>query len=157
METKKRLKRIQKFLMQSDLPARPAQLAKILGVAPSSLTRWLGGEEAKGKQREKIDMLYRTVLEAEAENPLAMRMVAQFARPIAGVGLLATGLIGAVAAAGLGWLLADKEDAETDNETETLDVDSRPEENADAQEIYDSREEDGTVLPQTRARRKVIW
>ena len=48
LETKKRLKRIQKFLIQSDLPARPARLAKILGVAPSSLTQWLGGEEAKG-------------------------------------------------------------------------------------------------------------
>ncbi|MCY4387421.1 MAG: hypothetical protein OXC18_10000 [Desulfurellaceae bacterium] len=46
-------------------------------------------------------MLYRTVLEAEAENPTAMRMIAKFSSPIAGVGLLASGLIGAVAAAGL--------------------------------------------------------
>ena len=111
METKKRLERIQKSLMQMGIPARPADLAKMLDVAPSSLSRWLGGEEAKGKQKEKIDLLYRTVLEAAAENPTAKRMIAQFSRPVAGVGILATGLIGAVAAAGLGWLLSDKEDS----------------------------------------------
>ena len=110
METKERLERIQKSLMQMGIPARPADLAKMLHVAPSSLSRWLSGEEAKGKQREKIDLLYRTVLEAAAENPTAKRMIAQFSRPVAGVGILATGLIGAVAAAGLGWLLSDKED-----------------------------------------------
>jgi len=54
-------------------------------------------------------MLYRTVLEAEAENPTAMRMIAKFSSPIAGVGLLASGLIGAVAAAGLSWLLSDSD------------------------------------------------
>ena len=112
MKTKKRLERIQKFLIQSDLPARPAHLAKILGVAPSSLNRWLGGEEAKGKQREKIDLLFRTVLQAEAENPTAMRMIAQFSRPIAGVGLLASGIVGAVTAAGLGWLLKENDEEE---------------------------------------------
>lgn len=116
METKKRLKRIQKSLMQMDIPARPADLAKMLDVAPSSLSRWLGGEEAKGKQKEKIDLLYRTVLEADADNRTAKRMIAQFSRPVAGVGLLATGLLGAVVAGGLGWLLSDKEDEDTDEE-----------------------------------------
>ena len=110
METKKRLERIQKSLTQMSILARPADLAKMLDVAPSSLSRWLGGEEAKGKQKEKIDMLYRTVLEAAADNPTAKRMIARFSRPIGGVGLLASGLLGAVAAAGLGWLLSDKED-----------------------------------------------
>ena len=110
METKKRLERIQKSLTQMGILARPADLAKMLDVAPSSLSRWLGGEEAKGKQKEKIDMLYRTVLEAAADNPTAKRMIAHFSRPIGGVGLLASGLLGAVAAAGLGWLLSDKED-----------------------------------------------
>lgn len=113
-ETKKRLERIQRSLGQREIPARPADLAKMLDVAPSSLSRWLGGEEAKGKQKEKIDVLYRTVLEADANNSTAERMIAQFSRPMAGMGLLATGLLGAVAAAGLGWLLSDKEDEDTD-------------------------------------------
>ena len=115
METKKRLRRIQKFLMQSDLPARPAHLAKILGVAPSSLNRWLGGEEAKGKQREKIDIFFRAVLKAEAGNPTAMRMVAQFARPMTGgVGLLASGLTGVLIALGLSWILSDSDEEDSE-------------------------------------------
>lgn len=114
METKKRIERIQKSLRQMGIPARPADLAKMLDVAPSSLSRWLGGEEAKGKQKEKIDLLYRTVIEADADNTTAKRMIAQFSRPMAGMGLLATGLLGALTAAGLGWLLSDKEDEDTD-------------------------------------------
>ena len=110
-ETQKRLEKIQKSLGQQGIPSKPANLAKILGVASSSVSRWLSGEEAKGKQREKIDMLHRTVLEAEAENPIAKRMIAQFL-PTAGVGLLASGLVGAITAAGLGWLLTDKTDDE---------------------------------------------
>ena len=112
METKKRLEHIQKFLTESGLPAHPAHLANVLGVAPSSLSRWLGGEEAKGKQREKISLLFRTVLQAEAKNPTAMRMIAQFSRPIAGVGLLASGIIGALTAAGLDWLVKENDEEE---------------------------------------------
>lgn len=113
MKTKERLERIQKSLTQMGIPTRPADLAKMLHVAPSSLSRWLGGEEAKGKQREKIDLLYRTVLKAADDDKTAKRMIERFSRPVAGVGILATGLIGAVAAAGLDWLLSDKEDEDS--------------------------------------------
>ena len=57
-----------------------------------------------------------SVLEADDDNPTAKRMIAQFSRPMTGMGLLATGLLGAVVAGGLGWLLYDKEDEDTGGE-----------------------------------------
>ncbi len=129
----KKLKRIQGALKPleipgkpADAPVRPAHLAKLLDVAPSSLSRWMKDEVApRGRQKERLDILYRTVLEAEAGNAEAKEMLKRLVSPtpsmgvVAGVGLTAPsfavspirlGLLGAIAAAGLGWLLSDKED-----------------------------------------------
>lgn len=129
----KKLKRIQGALKPleipgkpADAPVRPAHLAKLLDVAPSSLSRWMKDEVApRGRQKERLDILYRTVLEAEAGNTEAKAMLKKLVSPtpamgvMAGVGLTASsfavspirlGLLGAIAAAGLGWLLSDKED-----------------------------------------------
>ena len=129
----KKLKRIQGALKPleipgkpADAPVRPAHLAKLLDVAPSSLSRWTKDEVApRGRQKERLDILYRTVLEAEAGNTEAKAMLKKLVSPtpsmgvMAGVGLTAPsfavspirlGLLGAIAAAGLGWLLSDKED-----------------------------------------------
>ena len=169
---KAKLEVIQKTLSKFGLESGPAHLARIFGVAQSSIFRWLNDEaRPRGKQADLIDLLYRTAREARAGNsqaeeilkklisPAGLGMVAGAAvsRLVPGISLLSFGLLGILAAAGLGWLLTDKEDAEVDNETETLDVDRRPEENADAQEIEDSREEDRIVSPQTHPRRKVLW
>ena len=131
----KKLKRIQEALKPleipgkpADAPVRPAHLAKLLDVAPSSLSRWMKDEVVpRGRQKERLDILYRTVLEAETGNTEAKEMLKKLVSPtpsmgvMAGVGLTAPsfavspirlGLLGAIAAAGLGWLLSDKEDNE---------------------------------------------
>ena len=129
----KKLKRIQGALKPleipgkpADAPVKPAHLAKLLDVAPSSLSRWMKDEVVpRGRQKERLDILYRTVLEAETGNTEAKEMLKKLVSPtpsmgvMAGVGLTAPsfavspirlGLLGAIAAAGLGWLLSDKED-----------------------------------------------
>lgn len=110
----------------ADAPVRPAHLAKLLDVAPSSLSRWMKDEVVpRGRQKERLDILYRTILEAEAGNTEAKAMLEKLVSPtpsmgiVAGAGLVSgavaaspirLGLLGAIAAAGLGWLLSDKED-----------------------------------------------
>ena len=109
-----------------DAPVKPAHLAKLLDVAPSSLSRWMKDEVVpRGRQKERLDILYRTILEAEAGNTEAKAMLEKLVSPtpsmgiVAGAGLasgllaaspIRLGLLGAIAAAGLGWLLSDKED-----------------------------------------------
>ena len=167
---KAKLEVIQKTLSKLGLESGPAHLARIFGVAQSSIFRWLNDEaQPRGKQADLIELLYRTAREARAGNSKAEEILKKLISPaglgivagaavsrlVPGISLLSFGLLGVVAAAGLGWLLADKED--TDNETETIDVDVRPEENVGTQEIEDSREEEVIVPLQTRARRKVLW
>lgn len=110
----------------ADVPVKPAHLAKLLDVAPSSLSRWMKDEVVpRGRQKERLDILYRTILEAEAGNEEAKRILNKLVSPTPAMGLMAgsmsvvgavaaspirLGLLGAIAAAGLGWLLSDKED-----------------------------------------------
>ena len=102
----------------ADAPVRPVHLAKLLGVAPSSLSRWMKDEVVpRGRQKERLDILYRTVVEAE-RNEDAKKILKKLVSPMPTIGLVAgaalspigLGLFGAIAAAGLGWLLSDKED-----------------------------------------------
>ncbi|MCE2484512.1 MAG: hypothetical protein J4F42_03285 [Desulfurellaceae bacterium] len=135
---KAKLEAIQKTLARLGVESGPANLARIFGVAQSSIFRWLNDEvQPRGKQAKRIDLLYRTAREVEAGTEGAERILKNLVkpRPMMGLGvgavatgasLLSLGLVGAVAAAGLGWLLADEEDA-------------------DIQGTDDSREEDGSV------------
>ena len=130
-----KLKKIQEALKPleipgkpADAPVKPAHLAKLLDVAPSSLSRWMKDEVVpRGRQKERLDILYRTVLEAEAGNTEAKTILNKLVSPTLASGLVtgaATigavlspirfGLLGAIAAAGLDWLLADKENEDTD-------------------------------------------
>ena len=111
----------------ADAPVKPAHLAKLLDVAPSSLSRWMKDEVVpRGRQKERLDILYRTILEAEAGNTEARAMLEKLVSPTPSMGIVASaglvsgavaaspirlGLLGAIAAAGLGWLLSDKEDS----------------------------------------------
>ncbi len=120
-----KLKRIQKALKpleipgkSADAPVKPAHLAKLMDVAPSSLSRWMKDEVVpRGQQKERLDILYRTVVEAE-KNEEAKKILKKLVSPIPTISLVAGaalspigfGLFGAIAAAGLGWLLSDKED-----------------------------------------------
>ena len=138
VSVKTKLEAIQKTLVKLGVESGPANLARIFGVAQSSIFRWLNDEaQPRGKQAERIDLLYRTAREVEAGNQQAEEILKNLVSPVAtagglgasaaflpkaGVGLLGAasllsfGLLGAVAAAGLGWLLSDKEDADTDEE-----------------------------------------
>lgn len=111
----------------ADAPVKPAHLAKLLDVAPSSLSRWMKDEVVpRGRQKERIDVLYRTILEAEKSED-AKKILKKLVSPMPVIGLAAGaatigivpspirfGLLGAIAAAGLDWLLADKENEGTD-------------------------------------------
>ena len=135
MPVSKKLEKIQEALKPleipgkpADAPVKPAHLAKLLDVAPSSLSRWMRDEVVpRGRQKERLDILYRTILEAEAGNEEAKKILNKLISPtpamgiVAGVGLtsgllaaspIRLGLLGAIAAAGLGWLLSDREDAD---------------------------------------------
>ncbi len=91
-----------------------------------ALSSRISGESG---QKERLDILYRTILEAEAGNLAAKALLAKLVRPtpamglVAGAGLgsgavvaspLRFGLLGAIASAGLGWLLSDKEDEDAE-------------------------------------------
>ena len=132
----KKLEKIQEALKPleipgkpADAPVKPAHLAKLLDVAPSSLSRWMKDEVVpRGRQKERLDILYRTVLEAE-RNEDAKTILKKLVSPTPAMGLMAgsisgstlgigavasspirLGLLGAIASAGLSWLLSDKED-----------------------------------------------
>ena len=130
---KAKLEVIQKTLSKLGLESGPAHLARIFGVAQSSIFRWLNDEaQPRGKQADLIDLLYRTAREARAGNlqaeeilkklisPDGLGMVAGAAvsRLVPGISLLSFGLLGVVAAAGLSWLLSgsDKEYEDADEE-----------------------------------------
>ena len=134
VSVKTKLEAIQKTLVKLGVESGPANLARIFGVAQSSIFRWLNDEaQPRGKQAERIDLLYRTAREVEAGNHQAEKILKNLVSPVAAAGgsavgavagaglmgatsLISFGLLGAVVAAGLGWMLSDKEDADTDEE-----------------------------------------
>ena len=109
-----RTKKIQEILTQEGISARPSHIARILDIAPSSFSRWMNNEsEPRGKQKEKVDLLYRTVCEVENGNVQAKEILHKLAAGsstgIFGASLLSLGISGVLFAAGLGWLLIDKD------------------------------------------------
>lgn len=130
---KAKLEVIQKTLSKLGLESGPAHLARIFGVAQSSIFRWLNDEaQPRGKQADLIDLLYRTAREARAGNLQAEEILKKLISPdglgmvagatvsklVPGISLLSFGLLGVVAAAGLSWLLSgsDKEYEDADEE-----------------------------------------
>ncbi len=130
---KAKLEVIQKTLSKLGLESGPAHLARIFGVAQSSIFRWLNDEaQPRGKQADLIDLLYRTAREARAGNLKAEEILKKLISPdglgimagaavsrlVPGISLLSFGLLGVVAAAGLSWLLSgsDKEYEDADEE-----------------------------------------
>ena len=130
---KAKLEVIQKTLSKLGLESGPAHLARIFGVAQSSIFRWLNDEaQPRGKQADLIDLLYRTAREARAGNLKAEEILKKLISPdglgimagaavsrlVPGLSLLSFGLLGVVAAAGLSWLLSgsDKEYEDADEE-----------------------------------------
>ena len=134
ISVKTKLEVIQKALTNQGMESGPANLARIFGVAQSSIFRWLNDEvQPRGKQADRIDLLYQTAREAEAGNHQAEEILKNLVSPVAAArlpvagavagarligatSLISFGLLGAVVAAGLGWMLPDKEDADADEE-----------------------------------------
>lgn len=84
------------------------QVARLLGVAPSTVSRWASGESVpRGKQAEGLDLLYKTLSAADDGNTDAKRILGAVLG-VAGAGLLGLGLGGILIASGLGWLLAQE-------------------------------------------------
>ena len=110
-----RVRKIQEILIQEGFSAKPSHIAKILDIAPSSFSRWMNNEaEPRGKQKEKVDLLYRIVCEVEHGNTQAKeilhKLVVGVSSGISGaVPPLSLGISGVLVAAGLGWLFTDRD------------------------------------------------
>ena len=109
-----RVKKIQAIFAQEGISARPSHIAKIMDIAPSSFSRWMNNEsEPRGKQKEKVDLLYRTVCEVENGNLQAKEILHKLAAGVSvgmfGAPLLSLGITGVLFAAGLGWLITDRD------------------------------------------------
>ena len=110
-----RVKKIQEILTQEGFSTKPSHIAKILDIAPSSFSRWMNNEaEPRGKQKEKVDLLYRIVCEVEHGNTQAKeilhKLVVGVSSGISGaVPPLSLGIAGVLVAAGLGWLFTDRD------------------------------------------------
>ncbi len=109
-----RVKKIQDILTQEGISSRPSHIAKILDIAPSSFSRWMNNEATpRGKQKEKVDLLYRIVCEVEHGNTQAKEILHKLAAGVSsgtlGAPLLSLGINGVLFAAGLGWLLTDRD------------------------------------------------
>ena len=110
-----RVRKIQEILIQEGFSAKPSHIAKILDIAPSSFSRWMNNEaEPRGKQKEKVDLLYRIVCEVEHGNTQAKeilhKLVVGVSPGISGaVPPLSLGIAGVLVAAGLGWLFTDRD------------------------------------------------
>ena len=96
-------------------PGTLTQVARLLNVAPSTVSRWFSGVvEPKGRQLEALDLLYRTVVQANQDNPDAKKILGAILGGL-GAGLLGIGVGGILIAAGLGWLLSDPEEEEEED------------------------------------------
>lgn len=87
-------------------PGTLSQVARLLDVSPSTVTRWVAGEtRPTAKQIERLELLDRTIRHAESGNPDAKRILAAL---LSGTGarLLGLGLTGILIAAGLAWLVS---------------------------------------------------
>jgi hypothetical protein len=113
VEANKMIEKIQAVLEAGGQSGTPYQIARMLNVAPSTVLRWKASEaRPRGKQEQSLNLLYRTVVEAENGNEIAATLLKRFAVPIAGVAYLAFGLPGVLMAAGLGWLVGTMKDEE---------------------------------------------
>ena len=59
---------VSQALIRRGEPGTAYQIAGMLGVAPSTVTRWSAGAEPRGKHAVALDMLHRTLVKAEAGN-----------------------------------------------------------------------------------------
>jgi len=108
--------RICRALESRDEPGTPTQVARLLGCSPSTVLRWKHGESSpRGRQADSLDLLYRTVVEADDGNADATKILGSLLGA-AGAGLLGLGVGGILIAAGLGWILSGQGNDDEDGE-----------------------------------------
>ena len=84
-----------------------SQVARLLDVSPSTVSRWVKGVMPTNRQFERLNLLYRTVCEAEEGNEDAKKILGALLG-VAGASLLGLGVGGILIAAGLGWLIGER-------------------------------------------------
>ena len=105
INAKTKIERISEALQSRNEPGTLYQIAKLLDVVPSTVSRWHSGASApRGRQAESLDLLYNTVVKADTGNPEAYKILAALLGGV-GAGLLGLGVGGVLIAAGLGWIL----------------------------------------------------
>ena len=109
MSASEKLDRIYEGLKAKNQPGTAYQVAKLLNVAPSTVSRWERGlAQPQGRSAEALDLLYRTVCEAQRGNEDADQILVSILTAT-GAGLLGLGVGGILIAAGLGWILSSKD------------------------------------------------
>lgn len=104
----KKLRKIYDALEKRGKSGTAYQVAKMLNVSPSTVSRWENGEsEPKGKNAEALNLLYKTIVEAEKGDDQANHILSSLLGAGA-AGLLGLGLGGILIAAGLSWLLSEE-------------------------------------------------
>lgn len=110
MTPQAKLKQIYATLRARGEPATAYRVAKILQVAPSTVSRWERGlATPQGRTAEALDLLYRTAVNADRGNEDANQILTTFLTG-AGAGLLGLGIGGILIAAGLAWILSSEEE-----------------------------------------------
>ncbi|GEM_PF-6601632 len=107
MSTAEKIAYVAKALQRRGQAGSLAQIARLLGVSPSTVTRWIANDTVPNRsQQEKLDLLFRTIVNADQGNEDAGRILGSLLGA-AGAGLLGLGTGGILIAAGLGWLMSD--------------------------------------------------
>lgn len=114
MTNRDKVVRIQAALKDRGESGSLNQVGRLLNVSTSTVSRWAaeGGTKPPRKQQERLDLLYRTVCEADRGNSDADKILAALLGA-AGAGLLGLGMGGILIAAGLGWLVRENQEKNT--------------------------------------------
>lgn len=107
LSTPQKIERIQFALQDRGHPGTLAQIAQLLNVNPTTVWRWANGEvKPRGKQQESLEILYRSLIRAEAGDEGAQKIVGAVLGGAA-AGVLGLGIAGVLIAAGMSWLIGE--------------------------------------------------
>lgn len=113
---KRKIECICEVLQSRGEPGTCYQVARLLDVSPSTVTRWVAGTATpRGRQSEALDLLYNTVVQVNRGNEEADKILGALLGGL-GAGLLGLGVGGILIAAGLGWVIGEQEFKEKKNE-----------------------------------------
>ena len=96
---------IRDLLKKRGTDSTDANISRILGVHPSTVSRWIFKQDVPWKHRTAIEMLER-VLKRAQKDARAEKIAAALVQP-AEIGLLRLGIKGILIAAGLGWIIEE--------------------------------------------------